>query len=58
MVALVEAQFTLLRLGAPVKPCLRGFEALFRSGSIEFDEEDKPRYSSIFRSVPLTIIDY
>lgn len=55
--ALTEADFALLRLRAPAKPRPGGFEAHFRSGSIEFDDEEKSRHSSIFRSVPLTIVD-
>ncbi|KAJ5506351.1 Glycoside hydrolase superfamily [Penicillium expansum] len=34
-----------------------GFEALFRSGPIEFDDEEKSRQSSIFRTVAITIVD-
>ncbi|KGO72155.1 Glycoside hydrolase, superfamily [Penicillium italicum] len=52
-----EADFALLRLRAPAKPRPGGFEALFRSGPIEFDDEEKSRQSSIFRSVPLTVVD-
>ncbi|EKV12480.1 Glycoside hydrolase, family 3, C-terminal [Penicillium digitatum] len=55
--ALEEADFALLRLRAPAKPRSGGFEAHFRSGPIEFDDEDKLRQSSIFRAVPLTIVD-
>ncbi|KGO58976.1 Glycoside hydrolase, superfamily [Penicillium expansum] len=55
--AFAEADFALLRLRAPAKPRSGGFEALFRSGPIEFDDKEKSRQSSIFRTVPLTIVD-
>jgi beta-glucosidase len=51
-----EADFAILRLGAPFEPRPGFLEALFHTGSLEFAPEEKQRILGILDKVP-TIVD-
>lgn len=52
-----EADVALVRLQAPHQARPGGFESLFRSGSLEYPEEEAKRISELIRTVPTSILD-
>lgn len=52
-----QADVALVRLQAPHQARPGGFESLFRSGSLEYPEEEAKRISELIRTVPISIVD-
>lgn len=52
-----EADIAILRLQGPFEPRLKGFEAQYRAGSLEYSIAEKQRQASVFASVAVSIVD-
>ncbi|KAL3477028.1 glycosyl hydrolase family 3 N terminal domain-containing protein [Aspergillus californicus] len=52
-----EADLAILRWKAPYEPRPGGFEAMFHAGALDFSPAEQARQASIFRAVPLSIVD-
>ena len=50
-----EADFAILRLGAPFEPRQGFLESIFHTGSLEFSAEEKARILGILRQVPSVV---
>lgn len=51
-----DADYALLRMGAPFEPRLGGFEAGYHAGSLSFNGTEQARQAEIFKAAP-TIVD-
>jgi beta-glucosidase len=52
-----EADLAILRLRCPYEPRPGGFEAHFHAGSLEYAAEELQRLETIFKAVPVVVVD-